>query len=89
MGMHARITPSEVAEALNLHPGVRGSMLVAHRDSLGGAVLLAYVSMDPTDRTSHDELRDYLRSCFPGVETPVLFVRLECLPSLCTTRRAA
>jgi acyl-CoA synthetase (AMP-forming)/AMP-acid ligase II len=80
---------SDVALALSRHPRIRGCTLVAHRDSHGGPVLLAYLSMCPLDRISAADLRAYLRSACPETQVPVMFVRLDRLPRLCTVRRAA
>lgn len=81
---------AKVAAALRSYPGMRGSTVVAHRDSLGGTVLLAYVSLDPQDATTPGDLRRHLRDRIPGAEVAIMFVRLDSLPPLAhIVRRAA
>jgi acyl-coenzyme A synthetase/AMP-(fatty) acid ligase len=75
------VTPTDVSAALNLHPGVHRSTVVTHHDPRG-TVWLAYVSMDPADRTSHKALKAYLQSRLPGVELPIMFIRLDSLPRM-------
>jgi hypothetical protein len=89
MKMRTRINAAEVAAVLRQHPAVIGSTVVIRTDSLGGKVLIGYVTMNPTDRTTHGDLRRHLRERLPGVELPIMFARLDALPPLCAVSRRA
>ncbi|MDM0038345.1 amino acid adenylation domain-containing protein [Variovorax sp. J22G21] len=74
-----RIETGEIETALNLHPGVRASAVVARDDAGGQARLVAYlVARDAPVPWS--ELREYLAARLPEVMVPAAQVWLERLP---------
>lgn len=77
-----RIEPNEVAAALDRHPAVASSVVVA-RDSDGEKCLVAYVvpsgQPDTTDMTDRD-LRAFLSTSLPSYMVPQTFVRIEVIP---------
>ncbi|MEP6720010.1 MAG: amino acid adenylation domain-containing protein [Variovorax sp.] len=74
-----RIETGEIETALNLHPGVRASAVVARDDAGGQARLVAYlVARDAPVPWS--ELREYLATRLPEVMVPAAQVWLKRLP---------
>ena len=60
-----RIEPNEIVSALNRHPDVRESLVIARDGANGGTQLVAYVIMDAESAPSHTALRDFLRDYLP------------------------
>lgn len=84
-----RVELGEVEAAVNAHPDVRESIVVArqnHADSekaLTRAVrLVAYVVLKKTQSISARALKSYLRAHLPDYALPGSIVFLECLPLL-------
>jgi amino acid adenylation domain-containing protein len=75
-----RIEPNEIVCALNQHPVVRGSLVLAREDSSGGKSLVAYLVLEPNTGVTPKSLRDYLRCRLPEYMLPSAFVRLEAFP---------
>jgi amino acid adenylation domain-containing protein len=76
-----RIEPGEVAAALNRHPGIKSSLVVAHSDGNSEKRLLAYVSLRSGAATpSHNDLHTFLRTHIPEYMIPAGFVRINELP---------
>ncbi|HEU4647601.1 MAG TPA: non-ribosomal peptide synthetase [Gemmatimonadales bacterium] len=76
-----RIEPGEISSALERHPSVRTSLVVAHAGQGGDRRLVAYVVLDsPADAPAHSELREFLREFLPEYMLPAAFVRLDALP---------
>jgi len=75
-----RIEPSEIVCALNQHPVVHGSLVVAREDSCGDKALVAYLVLEPNTGVTPKSLRDYLRRRLPEYMLPGAFVRLEAFP---------
>jgi len=75
-----RIEPNEIVGALNRHPGIRESLVVAREDTPGERRLIAYLAMDPDPGATHVGLRDFLREYLPDYMLPAVFVRLEGFP---------
>jgi aspartate racemase len=75
-----RIEPAEIESALNRHPGVRTSVVVARVDSGSQRRLVAYVvpASEPAPNTS--ELRRHLRALLPEYLVPSVFVTRDALP---------
>lgn len=75
-----RIEPNEIVCALNQHPVVRESLVLACEDSSGDRRLVAYLVLEPDSGATPKSLRDYLRSGLPEYMLPSVFVRLEAFP---------
>jgi acyl carrier protein len=75
-----RIEPNEIVCALNQHPVVRESLVLARDDSSGDKRLVAYLVLEPDSGVSPQSLRGYLRRRLPEYMLPSAFVRLEAFP---------
>ena len=75
-----RIEPGEISFALNRHPDVRQSLVVAREDTPGDKRLVAYLVLEANSGLTHSELREFLRRFLPEYMIPVLFVRLDAWP---------
>jgi amino acid adenylation domain-containing protein len=75
-----RIEPGEIEAALNEHPRVRESAVVARQSPAGDGRLVAYLSFRSPGDTNARELRDFLGKRLPPAMIPALFVRLDELP---------
>ena len=71
-----RVELDQVARALELHPQVRTSVVVARADSGGNDQLIAYVVARPDCQLAQKPLRDFLRSQLPMYAVPTTFVFL-------------
>jgi acyl-coenzyme A synthetase/AMP-(fatty) acid ligase/acyl carrier protein len=72
-----RIEPNEIVCALNQHPLVRESLVLAREHSSGDKRLVAYLVLEPDSGVTSNTLRGYLRRCLPEYMLPNTFVRLE------------
>jgi amino acid adenylation domain-containing protein len=75
-----RIEPGEVESALDIHPAVRRSVVVAHGEGIGERRLVAYVVAAGDSVPSVDVLRTFLAERLPDYMVPAVFVPLESLP---------
>jgi len=75
-----RIEPNEIVCALNQHPVVRESVVLAREDSSGDRRLVAYLVLEPDSDVTPKTLRTHLRSRLPEYMLPSTFVRLEAFP---------
>jgi len=75
-----RIEPNEIVCALNQHPVVLESLVLAREDSSGDKRLVAYLVLAPDSGVTPKSLRGYLRRRLPEYMLPSAFVRLESLP---------
>jgi len=75
-----RIEPNEIVSALDQHPDVHESLVVAREDSSGEKRLVAYVVLTPDSRANVSALRDSLRQHLPEYMLPAAFVRLDAFP---------
>jgi len=75
-----RIEPGEISSALNRHPDVWGSLVVAREDDPGNKRLVAYVMLGEDADLSHTELSEFLGDYLPDYMLPAAFVRLEAFP---------
>jgi len=76
-----RVEPAEVETALNQHPAVRESVVVAHQDaSSAERYLVAYVVSTDQPSLSANQLRGFLKDKLPEFMLPSVFVGLERLP---------
>jgi len=75
-----RIEPNEIVCALNQHPVVCESLVLAREGASGDKRLVAYLVLDADSDVSPKSLRDYLRRRLPEYMLPSAFVRLEAFP---------
>jgi amino acid adenylation domain-containing protein len=75
-----RIEPNEVAAALNEHPAVVQSLVVAPEISPGERRLVAYFVPAPEARPTLSELHGFLSARLPEFMIPAVFVVLQHLP---------
>jgi amino acid adenylation domain-containing protein len=76
-----RIEPNEIIAALNTHPAVQASAVIARQDGMDSQSLVAYIVMtNPQLRPIVTELRDLLLSRVPDYMIPAMFVVLPDLP---------
>jgi amino acid adenylation domain-containing protein len=75
-----RIEPNEIVSALNRHPDIRESLVVAHKDVNGDGSLVAYVAVQTGSSATHTGLREFLRTCLPEYMLPAVFVRVDSFP---------
>jgi amino acid adenylation domain-containing protein len=77
-----RVEPGEIEEVLASHPAVRECAVVARKDSLGSALLVAYLAgrEDIGREIGSGELRAFLGRRLPDPMVPAVFVVLESLP---------
>jgi amino acid adenylation domain-containing protein len=75
-----RIEPGEVEAALDKHPGVRESVVVAGNDGRGNTRLVAHivVAVEPAPTTA--ELRRFLLEWLPAAMVPAVFRVTDALP---------
>ena len=75
-----RIEPAEVEAAIDSHPGVRRSVVVARDDNGSGRCLAAYVIPSAKPGPTTSEIVAYLRERLPSYMIPSVFVSLEAIP---------
>ena len=75
-----RIEPHEIVAALNRHPAVQMSVVVAREDTPGERRLVAYVVPAPGAQPVAGALRAFLGTQLPDYMLPTAFVWLEALP---------
>ncbi|HET9920658.1 MAG TPA: non-ribosomal peptide synthetase [Ktedonobacteraceae bacterium] len=75
-----RIEPGEIIAALNEHPAVQASVVVAREDIPGERRLVAYIVPTPGVVASVNALRASLASALPDYMIPSVFVQLDALP---------
>lgn len=75
-----RIEPNEVAAALDAHPGIQQSVVVAREVAPGDTRLIGYLVPVPESHLTLSALRAFLRARLPDHMVPATFVSLEKLP---------
>ena len=75
-----RIEPGEIVAALDRHPAVQTSVVVAREDTLGDKRLVAYMVPAVGSRPTTGALRDFLATQVPDYMVPATFVCLDVLP---------
>ena len=75
-----RVELDQIAHVIELHPRVRGSVVVACEDSQGNCRLAAYVVSGEGCTVGNDELSDFIRERLPQYAVPSAFVFLPALP---------
>lgn len=75
-----RIEPAEIEAALDRHPTIASSVVVARRFDCADGRLIAYVTLTNGTVPAATELRDFLKSSLPEYMVPTLFVQIGKLP---------
>lgn len=75
-----RIEPNEIVAALDEHPAVSQSAVVAREVTQGDNRLVAYVVTKAGHLPTVSELRDFLGARLPAYMVPSMFVTLETMP---------
>jgi amino acid adenylation domain-containing protein len=75
-----RIEPQEIAAALDRHPTVKASCVVANTENSGEKSLVAYLLLSSDAEPTANELREFLGEYVPDYMIPSTFVRLSELP---------
>ena len=75
-----RIEPGEVEAALDKHPGVRESVVVAGDDGRGNTRLVAHVTAAGEPAPTTAELRRFLLEWLPAAMVPAIFRATDGLP---------
>jgi amino acid adenylation domain-containing protein len=76
-----RIELAEVEMAIERHPSIAQTIVVAREDSPGDKKLVAYCVADPrTPPPSNRDLRNFVAKTMPDYMVPAMFVLLESLP---------
>jgi len=75
-----RIEPAEIEAAIDRHPAVASSVVVARSVDCSERRLTAYVTMRNGSTPSATELRGFLQSSLPDYMLPAMFVKLDRLP---------
>ncbi len=77
-----RIEPGDVVSALNRHPAIRTSAVVAREDRSDEQRLIAYLVPQGDGELTGAGLRDFLRASLPDYMIPAAFVPIGALPLL-------
>jgi acyl-CoA synthetase (AMP-forming)/AMP-acid ligase II/acyl carrier protein len=75
-----RIEPNEIMLALDRHPAIQTSLVIAREEIPGDKRLVAYIVLAPGANVTASSLRDALASQLPDYMIPAIFVVLEALP---------
>lgn len=75
-----RIEPGEIVEALDGHPAIRESLVVAHDFAPDDRRLVAYLVLSESAQLTHTAVREYLADRLPEHMIPSLFLRLDAVP---------
>lgn len=75
-----RIEPEEIMAAINEHPAVQTSLVVAREDTPGDRRLVAYVVCQHSMTVSDKELHASLAARLPDYMIPSFFIQLDTLP---------
>ena len=75
-----RIEPEEIMAALNAHPAIQTSLVVAREDTPGDKRLVAYVVFHSGMTASHNALHDALVARLPDYMIPSIYIPLETMP---------
>jgi amino acid adenylation domain-containing protein/non-ribosomal peptide synthase protein (TIGR01720 family) len=75
-----RIEPEEIQLALNAHPLINQSVVIAREDRPGDKRLVAYLVAQQSPSPAVKELREFLGGRLPEYMVPSTFVFLEALP---------
>ena len=76
----SRVEPNEITRALDEHPEVSSSAVVARENQAGEKSLVAYVVLTEGAALTGGALREYLSKRLPDYMVPAIFVRVESMP---------
>jgi acyl-CoA synthetase (AMP-forming)/AMP-acid ligase II/acyl carrier protein len=75
-----RIEPMEIEAAIDRHPAIASSAVVARGSNCSEKRLTAYITMRNGTTPSAAELREFLKTSLPDYMLPSIFARLDRLP---------
>jgi amino acid adenylation domain-containing protein len=75
-----RIEPDEIIGALNRHPAIQASYVLAREDAPGQKHLVAYLVAQPGHAIELSDLMQMLQATLPDYMVPTTFVQLAALP---------
>jgi len=75
-----RIEPMEIEAAIDRHPAIASSAVVARGSNCSEKRLTAYITMRNGTAPSAAELREFLKTSLPDYMLPSIFARLDRLP---------
>ncbi len=75
-----RIEPGEIVAALNRHPAIQTSYVLAREDASGEKRLVAYLVLKPGTQVTCSDLQNTVKAYLPDYMVPASFVTLEELP---------
>jgi amino acid adenylation domain-containing protein len=75
-----RIEPNEIIHALNMHPAIESSVVVAREDTPGNKRLVAYIILVPDTYVTASSVRQTLLEQLPSYMVPSLFVVMNEFP---------
>jgi len=75
-----RIEPAEIVKALDEHPAVQASAVIAREVEPGDKRLVAYIVPQQNSKPAHGELRNFISARIPEYMIPAAFVTLDSLP---------
>ncbi len=75
-----RIEPNEIVAALNEHPAVSQSVVVAREITCGDSRLVAYLVSKAGHLATVSELRDFLGARLPAYMVPAMYVTIDTIP---------
>ncbi|HYV24459.1 MAG TPA: non-ribosomal peptide synthetase [Pyrinomonadaceae bacterium] len=75
-----RIEPAEIEAAIDRHPAIASSIVVAHGGDCSDKRLAAYLTTTNCITPTAGELREFLRASLPDYMLPSLFVKIDALP---------
>ncbi len=75
-----RVELNEIVGALDQHPDVQASMVIAREDAGDSKQLIAYVVPALDAKLSHTSLLGFLRERLPDYMLPAIFIHIDALP---------
>jgi acyl-CoA synthetase (AMP-forming)/AMP-acid ligase II/acyl carrier protein len=75
-----RIEPNEIVAALDRHPSIRSSVVVARGQACREKQLAAYIVLSNGKAPATSDLRTFLQSALPDYMVPTVFVQMDALP---------
>lgn len=75
-----RIEPGEIVAALNRHPAIQTSYVLAREDASGERRLVAYLALKPGMQVTCSDVQNTVKAYLPDYMVPASFVTLEDLP---------
>ncbi len=75
-----RIEPAEIEAAIDRHPAIASSVVIAHAGNCADKRLAAYLTTRNCVTPTALELREFLKTSLPDYMLPSLFVKIDALP---------